>query len=84
MKRLLFMLLCLLMLTTSTAFASSGNYSDPNRQTIWNNLTDGVHTLGQSPIQAKRTKQHLHNARRITRQKSINQAKRQAWLNGRN
>ena len=84
MRRLFFMLVCVLVLTMPPALASSGNYPDPNRQTIWNNLTDGIHTLGQSPTQAKRTKQHLHNARRITRQKSINQAKRQAWLNGHN
>ena len=78
------MLVCLLILITSPALASSGHYPDPNRQTIWNNITDGVHTLGQNPTQAKRTKQRLHNARRMARQKSINQAKRQAWLNSRN
>jgi len=84
MRRLFFMGMCLLMLTTSLALASSGNFPDPNRQTIWNNLTDGIHTLGQNPAQAKKTKQHLHNARRMARQKSINQAKRQAWLNSHN
>ena len=84
MRRLFFILVCLLMLTMTPALASSGNYPDPNRQTIWNNITDGLHTLGQSPAQAQRTKQHLHNARRMARQRSINQAKRQAWLNSRN
>lgn len=81
MRRLFFMMVCLFMLTTLPALASTGNYSDVNRQTMWNNMTDGLHTLGQSPAQAKRTKQHLHNVRRKARQNSINQAKRQAWLN---
>ena len=81
MKRLFLIMLCLLMLITPSAWAASGRYPDPNRQTIWNNITDGIHTLGQSPAQAKKTKMYLHNTRRLNRQKSINQAKRQAWLN---
>jgi hypothetical protein len=84
MRRLFFVLVCLLVFTTSSALASSGNYPDVNRQTIWNNMTDGVHTFGQTPAQARKTRLHLHNVRRKVRQNSINHAIHQAKLDSLN
>jgi hypothetical protein len=75
MKRLFFVTVCLLMFITMPAMASSSKYADANRQTIWNNLTDGVNTLGQSSAQAAKTKKHLHAVRRQNRLKSANTAK---------
>ena len=68
------------MLATMPALAATSQYPDPNRQTMWNNLTDGAHTLGQTPAQAKNTRQHQRMLRRRNRLKSINDAKQQAWL----
>ena len=89
MKRTLFMLGTLLLLIMPQAFAATTSpYPNPYRQTTWNNLTDSMHTLGQSPTQAQQTIRKLHYARNKTRLKNISQAqraaykaKRQAWLN---
>jgi hypothetical protein len=74
----------LLILIVPQAWGSTSQYPNPYRQTTWNNLTDKVHTLGQSPRQATLTKMKLHNARTRARINSINQAKRQAWLKSHN
>ena len=81
MNRLLFMVALLFIFMMPQAWGATSQYPNPYRQTMWNNLTDSIHTLGQTPKQAAFTKQKLHNARAIARNKSINQAKRQAWLN---
>ena len=67
----LFLILALLFLLVLPLFSWAGEYPDPNRQTAWNNLTDGVHTLGQSPQQASLTKKRLHKARTKARKHSI-------------
>ena len=66
-------------------------YPNPYRQTMWNSLTDGIHTFGQDPQQSQATLRKLHTARTRARLKSISQAnaakfkaKRQAWLNSGN
>jgi hypothetical protein len=63
-------------------------YPNPYRQTMWNNLTDSIHTIGQSSSQAKKTRQKLHGQRVKTRLGDISKAemakfkaKRQAWIN---
>ena len=84
MRRLLLTMLLLLIFVTPQAWAAlKSKYPDPERQTMWNNLTDKMHSLGQSPKQAALTKMRLHNERAIVRTKDINRVKKQAWLNGR-
>jgi 2-keto-3-deoxy-galactonokinase len=80
MKRRFFMMGLLFILIIPQASATASQYSNPYRQTMWNNLTDGVHTLGQSPKQAALTKTKLYNARTRARVHSINRARSQAWL----
>jgi hypothetical protein len=84
MNRLLFMMGLLLILIIPQALASTTQDSSAYRQTMWNNITDSMHTLGQSPQQAKWTKKRLHNARTQTRLRNISKARRQAWLNSQN
>jgi hypothetical protein len=89
MNRLSIMVGLLLILIMPQAWgATKSPYPNPNRQTAWNNITDGVHTFGQNSQQTKMTLRKLHNARTRARLKSINQAKaakfkarRQAWIN---
>jgi len=71
--------------------ATTSAYPNPYRVTAWNNLTNSMHTLGQSPTQAQQTIRKLNYARNKTRLKNISQAqraaykaKRQAWLNSQN
>ena len=78
MNRRFFMMGLLFILVVPQAWGSTSQYSNPYRQTTWNNLTDKIHTLGQTPGQAALTKRKLHNARARTRIRSINQAKRHA------
>lgn len=78
MNRLFFMMGLLLIFIMPQAWGSTSPYPNPYRQTMWNNVTDGVHTLGQSPRQAALTKSRLHNARTRARINSINGARRQA------
>jgi hypothetical protein len=80
MNRRFFMMGLLFILIVPQAWGSTSQYPNPYRQTTWNNLTDSMHTLGQSPRQATLTKMKLHNARARTRVRSINQARRQALL----
>ena len=84
MKRLFLIMGLLLILITPSAWAKSNQYPDPNRQTIWNNMTDSMHTLGKNPTQAKQIKQHLHNQRRQARIHSINVDRSKAWMNSSN
>jgi len=88
MNRLFLMMCLLFMLFITSAWAASSQYPDPNRQTMWNNITDSMHTMGQTPQQAKLNKIKLHAARAQTRLDNINQAARaqrqaqiQAWRN---
>jgi len=81
MNRLLLTLGLLFLLIIPQAWGQTSSYPNPNRQTMWNNMTDGIHTLGQTPQQAKLTKMRLHRQRTLARSKSINQAKRRAWQN---
>jgi hypothetical protein len=81
MNRVLFIMgLLFILVMPQASWATTSKYPNPNRQTMWNNVTDGIHTLGQSPQQAAFTKRRLHNARNKARLNSINRAKRQAWL----
>jgi len=91
MKRLLPVLILMFILTSSQAWAFTSQYPNPYRQTIWNNITDGVHTFGQNTQQTQATLKKLHNARTRARLTSINRAvsaKRraqiQAWQNSQN
>ena len=91
MRRRFFIMGLLFILIVPQAWGATSQYPNPYRQTMWNNLTDSIHTLGQKPQQAALTKRKLHNARARTRLKSISQAnqaklkaQRQAWLKSRN
>jgi hypothetical protein len=80
MNRLVIMMCLFLIFIMPQAWGGyTPKYPDPYRQTLWNNMTDAWHTVGQSPAQAKFTKMRLRNARAKTRVNSINQANRQAW-----
>jgi hypothetical protein len=77
----LFLTVCLVfILVTPQAWATMTQYPNPYRQTMWNNFTDGIHTLGQSPYEAKMTKRKLHQARTRARLHSINLARQKAML----
>ena len=82
--RLFLMMGLLLILNVGQAWGSTSRYPNPYRQTKWNNFTDGLHTLGQTPKQAVLTKMKLHNARTKARINSINQDNRRAWSQGNN
>jgi hypothetical protein len=84
MNRLLFMICLLFIFIVPQAWGQTTKYPNPYRQTMWNNITDGVHTWGQSPRQATLTKMRLHMARAKARIRSINQAKQKAWMQGQN
>jgi len=78
----------LFILCIPQAWASTSAYPNPYRQTMWNDFTDSMHTLGQNPSQKRVTLIRLHNIRTRARLTSINQAnqakvaaQRQAWLN---
>ena len=53
------------------SWAGQGQYANSTRQTLWNDLTDKIHTFGQKPAQARLTKTHLHYLRLQARLKSI-------------
>jgi len=78
MNRKLLIAGLMLVLVIPQAWGASTQYPNPYRQTMWNNLTDKIHTLGQTPQQARVTIIKLHNARTQERIKSINQAKQDA------
>jgi len=76
MNRLYLMIVCLILV-----MPQAWGYPNPYRKTMWNNMTDDLHTMGQSPRQAADTKMKLQNQRVETRLNDIRRAKRQAWLN---
>jgi len=84
MNRLIFTLILLFILIAPQAWGqTTSQYPNPYRQTMWNNITDSVHTLGQNPQQTKTTIRKLHNARTKVRVQGIiqaNKAKRKAWV----
>ena len=86
MNRLFLIMGLLLIFIMPPAWGAVSRYPDPHRQTMWNDLTDSVHTLGQTPYQTKKTKAKLHAARDQARLDSIQQdwqakhkAKMKAW-----
>ena len=76
MNRLILAFTVMLILIIPQAWGATSQYPDPNRQTMWNNVTDSIHTLGQTPRQAQQTKRRLHYQRSVNRIKSLNQTKR--------
>jgi len=87
MNRFFLIMGLLFILIIPQAWGSTSAYSNPYRQTMWNDFTDTLHTIGQKPLQKRVTLMRLHNARTIARLTSINQAnqakvaaQRQAWL----
>jgi hypothetical protein len=84
MNRLFFMVGLLFILIVPQAGAQLTTNPNPYRQTTWNNITDSVHTWGQTPRQAALTKTRLRMVRAKTRIKNINLAKRKAWMRGQN
>jgi len=88
MNRFFLIMGLLFILIIPQAWGSTSAYPNPYRQTMWNDFTDTIHTLGQKPLQKRVTLMRLHNARTRARLTSINQAnqtkvaaQRQAWLN---
>jgi hypothetical protein len=90
MNRLIFTIGILFMvgMPSISGAATTSPYPNPYRQTMWNDITDTIHTAGQTPQQAQTTLKKLHNTRNRTRIKSINAAnrakyiaKRKAWVN---
>ena len=81
MNRFILMVGLLFILLMPQAWGATTQYPDPNRQTMWNNMTDSVNTMGQTPLQAKYTKRRLHAQRARARINSIQQARRQAIIN---
>jgi hypothetical protein len=92
MKRLIFMLGLLLIFIVPQAYgATTSPYPNPYRQTIWNNVTDAVHTFGKNAPKTKATLKKLHTARARARLQSIGKARQakmnaqmQSWINSRN
>ena len=78
MKRRILTFCLLLILIVPQAWGAMTKYPDPDRVTTWNNMTDSVHTWGQTPKQANLTKMKLHNQRAKARWNSIKQAKQKA------
>ena len=76
----LFLMMILLLFIVPQAWASDDQYPSPYRQTMWNSMTDGLHTLGQNPHQASLTLRKLHRARTNARLRSINRARNHALL----
>jgi len=75
MIRLIFLMSLLMVLVMPKAWAG---YPNPYRQTLWNDLTDSIHTLGQSPQKARTTKIKLHYLRTQARTTSIMLAQQHA------
>ena len=76
MNRLFAIIITLVVFIASPACAAMHQKTaDPNRQTMWNNLTDSWHTLGQSPQQARFTKMKLRAQRTRTRLINLNRSR---------
>ena len=74
MNRLLLAVTIGLILCVPQVWGATSQYPNPYRQTMWNTLTDNIHTVGQNPQQAKLTKMRLHQARTKARLNSIRRA----------
>lgn len=62
-----------------SSFAGSKNaYTDAERQTIFNNITDSIATLGKSPKDARIIKKKRHTARYKARLQKIRESNRKA------
>ena len=66
-------------------------YANANRQTMWNNFTDAIHTIGKNPQQKRTTLMRLHYMRAKARLNSMIKANRDkslatahAWMSGNN
>lgn len=84
MNRVFFTLILLFILAIPQAWGQTSQYPNPYRQTMWNNVTDGIHTFGQNARQTKSTLQKLHYARTKSRIQSImkdRKAKMHIWQN---
>ena len=79
MNRLIFMMGLLFIFMVPQAWGANNN-PGIYRETLWNKLTDGIHTIGQNPREAAWTKTKLRNERAATRLGNIKRAKRKAWL----
>ncbi|MBF0571904.1 MAG: hypothetical protein HQL12_08565 [Candidatus Omnitrophica bacterium] len=75
MNRFFLVISLFIILIMPQAWGASSQPPNPYRQTVWNNLTDGMHTLGQTPQQARSTKMRLRHTRAINRIKNFNHAK---------
>ncbi len=84
MNRKFFTTALFVVIITTQAWATSSPYPNPYRQTMWNSLTDKIHTLGQTPKKAALTTSRLHHKRNLARIHSINHAKQQAWVKSQN
>ena len=80
MRKVLLFAVVLLMMPLTQGWSAVNQYPNPNRQTLWNNLTDSINTIGQTPQQAQMTKLKLHALRFNARVQSVIQAKRQGSL----
>jgi hypothetical protein len=88
MKKMLLIISLFTVCVSSEALAATSQYPNPYRQTMWNSMTDSIHTMGQNPQQANLTKMRLHALRTQARLNSIQQAqiaqrkaKMKAWQN---
>jgi hypothetical protein len=80
MKRIIFITTLFIILLIPQVWASTTQYPNPYRQTMWNDFTDKLNTIGQTTTQARMTKIRLHQIRTETRINDINRARRAAWL----
>jgi hypothetical protein len=81
MKYLSIIVITLILLITPQAWGFTSQTPSLYRQTMWNNLTDSMHTLGQPPQKAKITKMKLHAARTKARLRSLNKTRQKTWFN---
>jgi len=83
MNRFIFCALLIMIATPSWAEISPTmqQYKDANRQNLWNNMTDSLHTIGQNPKKASLTKKKLHATRAQNRLKNIKAANKKKWVN---
>ena len=80
MKRLFILAVLFLMMMVPQSWASTPQYPNPYRQTMWNSMTDSMHTLGQNQHQTAASLRRLHQARTNARMRSINESRNQALL----
>jgi len=76
MNRYLVIMVLLLIFIMPNAWGAASQYSDPNRETLWNSITDSMNTIGQTPYQAKYTKMRLRSQRAHARLESYYKSRR--------